>query len=80
LKKTFCGWTDVQNAYTHTDIPTDGYFRLPLMLLGRLRGVDLMKHTSILFNAIESQLYLGVGIGHFVTDIWCYMLIENNNP
>jgi len=39
IGKTFCGRTDVR-----TDVPTDGYFRPPLMLLGRLGGVDLIIH------------------------------------
>jgi len=30
------GWT-----YVRMDVPTDGHFRPQLMLLGRLRGVDL---------------------------------------
>jgi len=30
-----------------TDVPTDGHFRPPLMLLGRLRGVDLKSHGMI---------------------------------
>jgi len=36
IGKTCCGWMDVR-----TDVPTDGQFRPPLMLLGRLKGVDL---------------------------------------
>jgi len=35
-RKTFCGRTDVW-----TDVHTDGHFRPPLMLLGRLGGIDL---------------------------------------
>jgi len=36
IGQTFCGWT-----YRQTDVPTDGRTFPPLMLLGRLGGVDV---------------------------------------
>jgi len=41
IGKTFCGRADVR-ADGRTDVLTDGHFRPPLMLLGRLGGVDLI--------------------------------------
>jgi len=40
IEKTFCGQSFVW-TYKRTDIPTDGHFRPPQMLLGRLEGVHL---------------------------------------
>jgi len=48
--KTFCGRTDV-----HMDVLTDRHFRPPLMLLGRLRGVDLI--IQIPANDLQISLY-----------------------
>jgi len=39
IGETFCGRT-----FGRTDVPTDGRTFPPLMLLGRLGGVDLIKH------------------------------------
>ena len=43
-KNTFCG---------RMDVPTDGHFRPALMLLGRLRGVELKIRNFALFMHIK---------------------------
>jgi len=44
-------WTEVR-----TDVPTDGHFRLPLMLLGRLGGVNLKITYNTQFSFIISTM------------------------
>jgi len=43
IGKTYCVGMDVRTS----DVPTDGHFRPPLMLLGRLGGVDLEMSTTL---------------------------------
>jgi len=53
---TFCYWTDgrmYRRMYVRTDIPTDGYFRPPLMLLGQLGRVDLKINYRTVFELSE---------------------------
>jgi len=48
-------WTDGRTD-VRTDVPTDGHFRPPLMLLGRLLGVDLMKGMKLFYGIISTTI------------------------
>jgi len=51
IGKTFCGWTDVR-----TDVPNDGHFRPPLLLLGQLGRVDLIINQRLMLTKFTKKI------------------------
>jgi len=83
IGKTFSGRTDGR-----TDVPTDGHFRrVPLMLLGRLRGVYLKISCRVIMlvnvkfnrNVVLPKVFLS-GVQHILYFfLFCVMLLYGNN-